>query len=151
MKSLKEYISMAKELDEAINDNWFIKGSFETYKQLAKEKYKVATEPGTIDTLEGPVKYPAGYYIMTGPKGEQYPITPDKFKELKDDLGNGVCTPKKITKLAKIADHSGSVNTSWGEKLNYNPGEDVIVRHGTNDYGVVKLDIFKQTYNTTNI
>ena len=137
-------------LAEGINDNWFRDG-FETFKKPAKEKYEIATEPGTIETLEGPVKYPAGYYIMTGPKGEQYPITPEKFKELKDDLGNGICAPKKITKIAKVADRSGSVDTSWGEKLNYNPGEDVIVRHGPNDYGVVKLDIFKQTYDTTNI
>ena len=49
-------------------------------------------------------------------------------------------------KVAKLADHSGSVDTSWGEKLYYNTGEDVIVRHGTNDYGVVKQDIFAQTY-----
>jgi hypothetical protein len=54
-------------------------------------------------------------------------------------------------KIAKVADRSGSVDTSWGEKLNYNPGQDVIVQHGPNDYGVVKLDIFKQTYDTTNI
>ena len=129
-----------------ITDDWFIKGSFKAYKQPAKEKYEVAQEPGTIETLEGPVKYPAGYYIMTGPKGEQYPISPEKFKELKDDLGNGVCSPKKIIKLAKVADHAGTVDTSWGEKLHYNPGEDIIVRHGHNDYGVVKKDIFQQTY-----
>ena len=53
---------------------------------------------------------------------------------------------EKIIKIAKLADHSGSVDTSWGEKLNYNTGEDVIVRHGENDYGVVKKDIFTQTY-----
>ena len=131
---------------EGITDDWFKHGSFETYKKPAKEKYEIADEPGTIETLEGPVKYPAGYYIMTGPKGEQYPITPEKFRDLKDDLGDGVCTPKKIMKIAKLADHSGSVATSWGEKLHYTPGEDVIVRHGENDYGVVKKDIFAQTY-----
>jgi hypothetical protein len=129
-----------------ITDAWFEDGGFKTYKRPAKERYEVANELGTIDTLEGPVKYPAGYYIMTGPKGEQYPVSPEKFKELKDDLGDGVCTPKKIIKLAKLADHSGTVDTSWGEKLHYNPGEDVIVRHGPNDYGVVKLEIFNQTY-----
>jgi hypothetical protein len=48
--------------------------------------------------------------------------------------------------VAKLADHSGTVDTSWGEKLQYNTGEDVIVRHGNNDYGVVKKDIFAQTY-----
>ena len=129
-----------------ITDGWFTERGFEVFKKPAKERYEIADEAGTIDTLEGPVKYPTGYYIMTGPKGEQYPISPEKFKDLKDDLGNGICTPKKIIKVAKLADHSGSVDTSWGEKLYYNPGEDVIVRHGPNDYGVVKKDIFDITY-----
>ena len=141
---IREFINIVE--GKSITDDWFIKNSFKTYKRPAKERYEIADEPGTIDTLEGPVKYPAGYYIMTGPKGEQYPITPEKFEELKDDLGDGVCTPKKIMKVAKLADHSGSVDTSWGEKLQYNTGEDVIVRHGENDYGVVKKDIFSQTY-----
>jgi hypothetical protein len=48
--------------------------------------------------------------------------------------------------MAKVADRSGTVDTSWGEKLQYNPGEDVLVRHGPGDYGVVKKDIFNQTY-----
>lgn len=139
---MREYINIV----EGISDAWFKTNSFQTYKRPAKEKYEIAAEPGTIQTLEGPVKYPAGFYIMTGPKGEQYPISPEKFNELKDDLGDGVCTPKKIMKIAKAADHSGTVDTSWGEKLQYNPDEDIIVRHGPNDYGVVKKDIFAQTY-----
>ena len=62
------------------------------------------------------------------------------------DNGDGTATPIAIPKLAKIADHKGIVNTSWGEPLHYNPGEDIIVRHGPGDYGVVKKDIFAQTY-----
>jgi hypothetical protein len=140
---MREYINIV----EGVTDVWFDSmATMRVYKRPAKEKYEIATEPGTIETLEGLVKYPAGYYIMTGPKGEQYPISPEKFAELKDDLGNGVCTPKKIVKVAKIADHSGTVDTSWGEKLHYSPDVDVIVRHGPNDYGVVKKDIFNQTY-----
>jgi hypothetical protein len=146
---IKEFINIVESMD-GITDAWFKNGGFETYKRPAKERYEIASEPGTIDTLEGPVKYPKGYYIMTGPKGEQYPISPEKFNDLKDDLGDGVCTPKKIIKVAKLADHSGSVDTSWGEKLNYTDGKDFIVRHGHNDYGVVKKDIFAQTYDTTN-
>jgi hypothetical protein len=140
---IREFINIVE--GAGLTDAWF-KDGFHAYKKPAKERYEIADEPGTIDTLEGPVKYPKGFYIMTGPKGEQYPISPEKFNDLKDDLGNGVCTPKKITKMAKVADHKGTVDTSWGEKLHYNPGEDVIVRHGENDYGVVKLDIFNQTY-----
>lgn len=133
---------------EAVTDDWFKTGSFETFKLPAREKYNIASTDGTIETLEGPVRYKAGSYIMTGPKGEQYPITPERFAELKDDNGDGTASPKKIIKLAKLADHDGIVNTSWGEPLHYTRGNDYIVRHGQNDYGVVKKDIFTQTYNT---
>jgi hypothetical protein len=136
------------ELENGINDAWFKQGSFETFKKPAQEKYEVAQEAGTVQTLEGPVQYEAGHYIMTGPKGEQYPITPEKFNTLKDDQGNGVATPKKIMKVAKLADHDGVIHTSWGD-LNYTTGNDYIVRHGTGDYGAVKKDIFAQTYDTS--
>jgi len=140
-----------KQIVENINDAWFKTGSFETFKKPAREPYEIAKTDGTIETLEGPVSYKAGAYIMTGPKGEQYPITPDRFKELKVDNGDGTASPKKIVKIAKIADHDGAVATSWGDKLNYTAGNDVIVRHGPNDYGVVKKDIFTQTYDTTKL
>jgi hypothetical protein len=146
---IKEYISLVESM-EGITDKWFNDG-FQAYKRPAQERYEIASAPGTALTLEGPIKYPAGYYIMTGPKGEQYPISPETFNKLKDDLGNGACTPKKIIKLAKVADRSGTVDTSWGEKLHYNPGEDVLVRHGPGDYGVVKKDIFNQTYEKAEI
>lgn len=131
---------------ESASEDWFKTGSFQTYKLPAKEKFEIAKSDGKIETLEGPVNYKAGYYIMTGPKGEKYPIPPAKFSELKDDNGDGTASPKRIIKLAKLADHEGIVNTSWGEPLNYTAGNDYIVKHGTNDYGVVKKDIFKQTY-----
>lgn len=132
-------------LEDSINDAWFRDG-FETYKQPNPEKYEIAQQDGTLQTLEGPVNYKRGYYILTGPKGEQYPIPPEKFTDLKDDAGNGICYPKKIVKMAKLADHDGAVKTSWGETLNYTAGNDYIVRHGPGDYGVVKKDIFAKTY-----
>ena len=142
MKTLGEYINEA----QGISDTWFKNGAFTAFKRAAREPYEVADSSGTIDTLEGPVRYPAGYYIMTGPKGERYPISPERFREIKVDNGDGTASPKPIKKLAKVADHSGTVDTSWGEKLQYDPEVDVIVRHGPGDYGVVKADIFKQTY-----
>lgn len=130
-----------------INDAWFQEGSFKAFKRPDKiERYEIAKEPGVIQTLEGPVEHPAGFYIMTGPKGEQYPISPETFEKNKDDLGNGRAQPKKIVKLAKVADHSGTVDTSWGQKLHYDPEVDIIVRHGSGDYGVVKREIFEITY-----
>lgn len=135
------------ETNAGITDAWFADGGFKTYKQAKPVPYEIAKTDGTIQTLEGPVNYKAGFYIMTGPKGEQYPITPQRFAEIYDDNGAGTATPKKIIKVAKVADHDGAVKTSWGETLNYTAGNDYIVRHGPGDYGVVKKDIFTQTYN----
>lgn len=128
-----------------IDDGWFKQGAFKTSKKAAPVKYQLAQQSGTVKTLEGPVRYEAGHYIMTGPKGEQYPISPEKFNTLYDDNGDGTSTPKKISKLAKLADHDGVLHTSWGD-LQYTKGNDYIVRHGAGDYGAVKKDIFAQTY-----
>jgi len=129
-----------------INDDWFDQASIQVAKKANPIQYKKAIEPGSIETLEGPVDYQAGFYIITGPKGEEYPIPPAKFNELYNDNKDNTATPKKIIKVAKLADHDGVVNTSWGEPLNYTAGNDYIVRHGAGDYGVVKKDIFSQTY-----
>ena len=135
------------ETNAGITDAWFADGGFKTYKRAVPVPYEIAKTDGTIETLEGPVNYRAGFYIMTGPKGERYPITPSRFAEIYDDNGDGTGTPKKIIKVAKVADHDGTVKTSWGETLNYTAGNDIIVRHGPGDFGVVKKDIFAQTYN----
>ena len=145
IKTLKEYIESVE--GTRVGEEWFKNDAFKAYKRPAREPYEIADKPGTLDTLEGPVKYSAGDYIMTGPKGERYPISPEKFKELKTDNGDGTASPKKIIKLCKVADHDGEVVLKYnGSQLAYHSGEDVIVRHGPGDYGVVKADIFKQTY-----
>lgn len=135
------------EMSVVITDRWFEDAqAFDAYKRPVPVAYEIASEDGTIDTLEGPVSYRKGFYIMTGPKGERYPITPERFAALYDDVKDGRATPRKIIKRARLADHDGKVKTSWGEDLAYSAGEDYIVKHGANDYGVVKKDIFQQTY-----
>ena len=135
-----------KLITENITDDWFSEGAFSTYKKPAVEQYEIAAQDGVLKTLEGEQAYKKGYYILTGPKGEKYSMPPEKFNELKDDLGDDKCSPKKIMKVAKLADHDGSVQTSWGAKLDYTAGNDYIVKHGPGDYGVVKKDIFDTTY-----
>jgi PGDYG protein len=141
-----KFTEIYEDATEEITDAWFDDpAGFDTYKKPAPVKYQRATEPGTVDTLEGPMRYEAGHYIMTGPKGEQYPITAEKFDSLYDDNNNGTATPKKIMKRARLADRDGVIHTSWGD-LEYSAGHDILVKHGHNDYGVVKPDIFQQTY-----
>ena len=128
-----------------VDDAWFDAGGFQTYKHPTPISYETATDNGTVQTLEGPVDYTVGHKIITGPKGEKYPVSPIKFAAYYDDNGNGTATPKKIMKVAKLADHDGVVRASWGD-LNYTKGNDYIVKHGPGDYGVVKTDIFAKTY-----
>lgn len=47
---------------------------------------------------------------------------------------------------ARVADKDGIIETSWGGKLKYRAGKDMIVEYGPNDYGVVRKDIFQDTY-----
>ena len=146
MKTLREYINL---IEGRINDSWFKDGSFKTFKKPIPVPYKIADTDGITDTLEGPVEHKAGHYIMgPGPKKEFWPLDPDNFHDKYDDNNDGTGTPKGgVVKLAKLADHDGVVKASWGD-LEYTSGNDVIVRHGKGDYGVVKLDIFQQTYDT---
>ena len=147
MKTLREYIDI---ISEKVDDAWFEQGAFKTFKKPNPIHYETAEDSGTIDTLEGPVKYQAGHKIITGPKGEKYPVSPKSFHDKYDVDDENTATPKKIIKYAKLADHDGVLHTSWGD-LEYTKGNDYIVRHGEGDYGAVKKDIFQQTYNTKNI
>jgi hypothetical protein len=143
---MREFINIIEGL--RVTDDWFEDDSFKAFKIPDKrEPFEVATDDGVINTLENPVPYKKGDYIMTGPDDEQYPISPETFGKLKTDNGDGTASPKKIIKLAKMADHDGEVTLQYnGAKLAYNKDVDIIVRHGENDYGVVKKDIFAQTY-----
>jgi len=146
---IKEFINIVESM-EGITDDWFKNGSFETYKLNKPVPYTIADSDGVTKTLEGPVSHEAGHYIMgPGPKGEFWPLDPDNFRSKYNDNNDGTATPKKIDKIAKLADHDGFVTVDWGsgpQKLFYTAGNDYIVKHGPGDYGVVKTDIFSQTY-----
>lgn len=143
---IREYINIVESLGKGITDDWFKDGGFKTHKLDKPVPYTIADSDGVTKTLEGPVPYKVGHYIMgPGPKGEFWPLDPDNFHSKYNDNKDGTGTPKLIHKHAKLADHDGVIHATWGD-LNYKAGEDYIVRHGHNDYGVVKKDIFAQTY-----
>jgi hypothetical protein len=119
--------------------------TFTAFKKPTPVVCEVTTTDGVVETLEGPVSYVAGARIITGPKGERYPVASADFARLYDEAGDGTATPKRIFKQVRLADHDGVIHTSWGD-LSYTTGNDYIVRHGAGDYGVVKRDIFATTY-----
>ena len=135
-----------QDLVEGVNDGWFTQGSFIAAKKSAgREAFRILKQPEVIKSLEGNLQGKVGDYVITGPNGEEYLNSPEKFLQLKTDNGDGTASPKAIPKQVKLADHDGVLNTSWGD-LQYTAGNDYIIRHGTGDYGAVKKDIFPKTY-----
>ena len=104
-----------EEVQTGITDEWFDhEDTFVAFKPPKPINYEIAQTSGTTETLEGSVRHEAGHAIVTGPKGERYPIAPDKFKDLYDVDAQGTATPKKILKQVRPADHTGVLKTSFG-------------------------------------
>ena len=54
--------------------------------------------------------------------------------------------PDGATVGATLASRNGHVTTSWGARLRHRRGKDMITTYGPGDQGVVRGDIFKDTY-----
>jgi len=137
-------------LTEAVNGNEIDlnadPGAQKVQKKAIPLEFRVAEQPETIETLEGSVEAPAGAYIMTGTKGENWPIPGDKFKETYDIVSDTTASKKAIPVPGKQMQEDFFVTVSWSpDKLNGKPG-DWLVQYGPGDYGVVEAGIFDETY-----
>jgi len=137
---------------EAVNGNDIDLTNDPSAQQVQKKaiplQFRIAEQPETIQTKEGPVKAPVGSYIMTGTKGENWPIPADKFKETYDIIDDQHAAKKPLPVPAKQMQEDFFVTVSWSpDKLNGKPG-DWLVQYGPGDYGVVGAGIFDETYDT---
>lgn len=117
-----------------IDEGWFKSGFIPVVKKQIPVYYKQATKAGTIQTLEGPAKYEAHDFIVTGPEGEEYPVPFKKFLSLYklQPTAGSPAVPNRILKIAKLADHDGVLHKSFGD-LEYKKDEHFIVYHGPGD------------------
>ena len=106
IKLLKE--EEEKKTSEGVTDGWFDHSdTFQTSKRGTPIKFQTTKAAGSVDTLEGPVAYEAGHHIVTGPKGERYPVSPDKFKTQQtvfDLIKIGLRTETKTKEITKEFD-----------------------------------------------
>ena len=139
---------------EAVNGNEIDLNTDPSAQKVQKKaiplQFRVTDRPETIETLEGSVEAPTGAYIMTGTKGENWPIPADKFEETYDIIDawgdGGKASKKAIPVPAKQMQEDFFVTVSWSpDKLNGKPG-DWLVQYGPGDYGVVEASIFDETY-----
>jgi hypothetical protein len=116
------------------------------YKKPVVLSFEYASEDTTIETKEGPVKCAKGDAVLTGTKGERWPIQRQKFESTYDVVGEGQCAKKKIEVLAVQMDEPFTVNVSWSQDPLVGKPQDWLVQYGKGDFGIVSKEIFAETY-----
>ena len=118
---------------------------------------EISDRAQNIDTLEGLVLCQAGDAIVTGVKGERYPVPADKFrhkfKPLRDTVPNTSGRYTKSSKVVKAAQLHGSMNVPLvGERgvLEGKPG-DWCVWYSETDFAIVAGNIFPALYETDSV
>jgi PGDYG protein len=114
-----------------------------------------ARSSGTLETLEGPVPYEVGDAIVTGTKGESWPVGRSDFLDRyaplpgtnPGDNGTYERRPEVLDALQVTDDDNPplEVTIASGGVLTARTG-DWIVQYSTGDLGVVNQQIFKETY-----
>lgn len=111
-----------------------------------------ATEEGILETLEGNVAYKKGDAIVTGVKGEKWPIAKERFfltykPDKSVELGqNGVYVkvPKEVWALELDCEINVPLAENKGVLHGYRG--DYLVQYTLGDYSIVNHDIFLKTY-----
>lgn len=67
-------------VDKEIFESTYHKNGGGKYeKKPTQTRFSIADRDGSLNTMEGPMAYKKGDYIITGPKGEQYPMSAERF------------------------------------------------------------------------
>lgn len=108
---------------------------------------RFAEADGVCQTLEGPVQYAAGDAILTGVRGEQWPVARARFDQTYEaDAVAGHYRKRPITVWALPLRAPTEVPLGGGRGTLHGQPGDWLVQYGPGDFGIVAADIFEQTY-----
>jgi hypothetical protein len=123
-----------------------------------KLHYEVSDSDTTIDTLEGNNPVRIGDYILTGTKGENWAVTPEKFARIYEDFGNGVCqkrfdvnNPRYATQIWNLGEESVSFKIGRNTFLAKNSDYLVQMEKGSSDFYIMQESVFDTTTNIIEI
>lgn len=110
-------------------------------------KVSFAKTDGICKTLEGSVAFRVGDAIITGVAGEDWPMQRARFDEYYEPSGEGGSSYVKKPMLAFALPLNApvDVNMPSGGLLHGMPG-DWLIQYALGDYGIVKDEIFRATY-----
>lgn len=111
-----------------------------------------AQAEGQLDTLEGKVTYAKGDALVTGTKGERWPIQRDIFEktyaaEPPLEMGQkGKYTKLPLRVFALQVTENTNIELSGNRGMLAAKAGDYIVQYAINDLAVVAKEIFEKTY-----
>lgn len=113
---------------------------------------RFARAPGTIETLEGPVRHAASDAIVTGVAGENWPVAHARFAANYDALapttaGEDGRYAKRTKEVWALCLKEACTMTLTGQRgqLHAQAG-DFLVQYASGDCAIVAGDIFARTY-----
>lgn len=109
-------------------------------------QYRYADTVEVINSLEGPVTAHPGDAVITGVKGEQYPVQRFKFDEWYIITEEGKAYKKPVVVDAELMEEEFEVVVSWANNPIRGRRGDYRLTYGPGDFGIVAADIFAETY-----
>lgn len=126
--------------------------AFQAIKKPIPVGVQFATSSGTLETLEGSVRYQTGDALLTGLEGERWPIGISRFIQTYEPVAplvfgdDGLYKKKLIPVWAYRADHAMEFSLSDSRGILQAKLGDVIIEYSPNDHAVVNGSIFEKTY-----
>ena len=129
-------------------DVQMLDGAFQASKKPIILSFELLKEDVDIETKEGIVSAQADRdIIMTGTKGECWPIPLNIFVQTYETIAPGKAYKKDLSIWAIKMTYIFSVKVSWSDSVLEGKIGDYLVEYGKDDYGIVDSEIFEETYN----
>ncbi len=111
-----------------------------------------AAADGVCETLEGPVRFKAGDPILTGTRGERWPVGRDTFRSSYEPVPptrageNGDYRKTPSLSLALRLDRPCDVPVGWQNDPLHGRAGDWLLQYADGSYGVIQDHIFRASY-----
>jgi hypothetical protein len=117
------------------------------FKKPIQVRFKFITDDVVVKTLEGPVSAGLGHVLLTGVRGEQWPVPIATFNRRYTYEGfEGIAIPKTIMVDADVLTARAEVKVSWSDDVLVGQVGDYLMTYDDGTNGIVEKTIFEETY-----